>query len=239
MLGNSQLHIPTEINLKSSWQREGGKLPKLFWNIPKQTNATSLVAHQTRTKTFYMGILDCENVRKFTTEINLKSSWQREGGCQRCSKTFKSKQNATLLVSNQTRAKTFYVDILHFEKPWNFHHNRNKLEKLMAEGGREAAKAVLKHSKANKRYIACCTLGSNKDLWRGRILDCEKVGKFTSQQKSTWKAHGRGREGSCQSCSETFWSNLTLRCSFHTRLEQRPFTWTFWIVGRFGSSQQK
>ena len=46
-------------------------------------------------------------------------------------------------------------------------HNRNKLEKLMAEGGREAAKAVLKHFKANKHYVARFTPDSSKDLVRG------------------------------------------------------------------------
>ena len=163
----------TEINLKSSWQREGGRLPKLFWNIPKQTNATLLVSHQTRTKTFYMDILDCEKVRKFTTEINLKSSWQRDGG-------------------------------------------------------REAAKAVLKHSKANLPLHSSLHTRLKRRPFTWTVWIVRRFG--SSQQNYNLKSLWQREAGRLPKCSKTFNSKQKLHCSFHTRLEQRPLTCAFWIL---------
>ena len=66
---------------ENSWQREEGRLPKLFWNILKQTNETWMLSKQTQTKTFYMDILDCEDSELLiATDITLRTLWQREGG---------------------------------------------------------------------------------------------------------------------------------------------------------------
>ena len=69
----------------------------------------------------------------------------------------------------------------------------------MAEGGREAAKAVLKHSKANKRYVAHVTKDSNKDLLHGHSGLCEG-----SEGRNRNKLAKLMAEGRYQSCPETF-----------------------------------
>ena len=152
--------IATEINLRSSWQREGGReAAEAVLKHSQRTNATLLVWHQTRTKTFNIRILDFEKSWKFIATKKLEAYGRgREGGCQSCSETFQGAQTLHRLLHARFKQKPLARTRSGLRRLSNSHPNRKKLEKLMAQGGREAAKAVLKHSKANKRYIARCTL---------------------------------------------------------------------------------
>ena len=79
---DSEILIATDINLRTLWQREGGRLPKLFWNTSKPSNGmysfhTRLeerpILHQ------HSGLWENSEIL-IAREIKLRTWWQREGG---------------------------------------------------------------------------------------------------------------------------------------------------------------